>query len=163
GKIDADAITEHVIEGIALRDIDARLADHHAELDFPIDTLCLARHHEIVGGPAQRAGGFQKERRLLWQRQADFLGMIVIIEPDADDLADAAQWRTELGILRRFRQRFYRHRGDSFNVGKAWRARLQHRKAARQIEDFAIENETRLLAGCRTVTDKLHGLYNNRG
>src|SRR5262249_62029669 len=75
GEIDADAIAEHVIERVALRDVDARLADHHAELDFPIDALCLARHHEVVGGPAKGAGGFQKECRLLRQRQADFLRM----------------------------------------------------------------------------------------
>ena len=30
GEIDADAIAEHVVERLALGDIDARLADHHA-------------------------------------------------------------------------------------------------------------------------------------
>ena len=39
GEIDADAVTEHVVERVALRDIDARLADHDRQFDFPVDAL----------------------------------------------------------------------------------------------------------------------------
>ena len=61
------------------------------------------------------------------------------------------------------RQRLRRHRGDGLDVVKRRRARIERRKTARQVEDLAVQNQAGLLAGCRTVTDKFHGLYNIRG
>ena len=163
GKIDADAIAEHVVERLTLGDIDTRLADHHAELDLPVDALRLARHDEIVGGSAQRAGRLQEKRRLFRQRQASFLSMITVVQADADDLSDTSQGRAQNGILRRFRQRLCWYRGNRFDIGKRRRAGIERRKTAGQVEDLAVQNETGLLAGCRTITDELHGLYNIRG
>src|SRR5262245_31709471 len=163
GEINADAITKHMVQGIALTDVGAGFSDHHRKLDLPVDTLCLARHDKIVGGPASRAGRLQEKRRLFRQQQARFFGVFGIVQADADDLAGASQRRTENGALRCFRQNLRRYRSDGFDIVEGRRARIERRKAARQIEDLSVQYETGLLAGCRTITDKLHGLYNIRG
>ena len=56
-----------------------------------------------------------------------------------------------------FAQRLCRHRGDCLDVVKRRRARIERGKAARQIENLAIQNEAGLFAGCGAVTDELHG------
>src|SRR5581483_12196490 len=80
GKINADAIAEHVIERVALGNIDAGPADHHAQLDLPVDAFCLARHDQIVRRAAQRAARLEKQRRLFRQWQAGFLGVVAVVE-----------------------------------------------------------------------------------
>ena len=49
------------------------------------------------------------------------------------------------------------------DIVKRRRARIERGKTAGQVEDLAVQNQTRLLAGCRAITDKLHGLYNIQG
>src|SRR5262249_39955392 len=82
GEVDADAIAKHVIERLPLRDVHASPANHDSKLDLPVDAPGLARHHEIVGGTAERAGCFQEQRRLLRQRQPGFLRVIAIVQAD---------------------------------------------------------------------------------
>src|SRR4029078_725344 len=163
GEVDADAIAEHVIEHLAFRDVDARFADDDSQLDFPVDAFGLARHDEIVGRPAQRAGRLQEQSRLFRQRQPVFSGVVAVVQPDADDLADAAQRRAEYNPLLYFDERLCRHRGYGLYVVQRRRARIERLKAARQVEAFAIQKEAGLLAGCGAVTDELHALYNIRG
>src|SRR4029078_12421559 len=99
GEVDADAISEHVIERLAFRDVDARLADDDSQFDFPVDAPGLARHDEIVGRGAQRAGRFEEQSRLLRPRQAGFFRVIAVVQADADDFTDAAQRRAEYRAL----------------------------------------------------------------
>src|SRR6185295_3552958 len=144
GEIDADAVAEHVVERLALRDVDARPA-------------------EIVGRAAQCAGRFQEQSRLLRQRQAGFFRVIAVVQANADDFTDAAQRRTEYRALLYFDESLCRHGGNGFDVVQGRRARIERGKTARQVEDFTIQNEAGLLAGRGSVTDKLHALYNIRG
>src|SRR4029078_12564395 len=105
GEVDADAIAEHVVERLAFRDVDARFADDDSQLDFPVDAFGLARHHEIVGRPAQRAGRLQEQSRLFRRRQPGFLRVGAGGQADRDGSADAAQRRAEYNTLLYFAER----------------------------------------------------------
>ena len=82
---------------------------------------------------------------------------------DGSYRALTAQRRAECRTLLYLGERLCRDGGNCLDVVQRRRARIERLKAARQVEDFAIQNEARLLAGCGAVTDELHGLYNIRG
>src|SRR5256885_7046837 len=57
---------------------------------FPYTTLFRSQHDLIIGA-VERRGRFHEEDRLLRDRRAGLLGMVGVVEADADDLRDLGQ------------------------------------------------------------------------
>src|SRR5262249_11029119 len=81
-------ISQDVAVGIAFRDIEARLADHHRQLALVIDRIASqsARQHDRVSRILERTEILHEHDRMVGNRLLTFLGMLTIVEPDAKDV-----------------------------------------------------------------------------
>ena len=60
-----------------------------AELDLPVGPLAAARDQHLVVRADHGVGGLQEQDRLARQLGAGLGGVVGVVQPDADDLADA--------------------------------------------------------------------------
>src|SRR5207249_12264033 len=70
-------------------------SNHHRQLHLPVDLRAAARNDHVVVRAGQRARRLEENDRLPRDLHAAFGGMIAEIQPDADNLARAANRRTE--------------------------------------------------------------------
>ena len=82
------AVAGDVVERGCLLDIPGLGADHHAELDFPVEFGGIFRLDDVVVRAVDAGRGLHEHDRLRWNRQPGFLGVVGVVEPDGDELAD---------------------------------------------------------------------------
>src|SRR5690606_5601353 len=88
GDVVDHAIAGNMVHGVGFLDIAGLLADDDAQLDFPVRLDGIPGNDDIVIGADNGAGGFHKDDRLFGDLGAGFGGMVGIVQPDADELAD---------------------------------------------------------------------------
>src|SRR3989449_7105398 len=86
-----------VVEGLLLGDEARRTADHDAQLDLPVQLLRAARPEDGLAGVQDRVRPLGEDRRLLGDRVARLLGVVPVVEADADELPRIGDGRVEPG------------------------------------------------------------------
>ncbi len=69
--------------------------DDDGELDLPVRLAAAARHEHRVIGPDDGVGGLEEQDRLGGDLRPRLGGVVVVVQPDADDLADPAEGRAD--------------------------------------------------------------------
>jgi hypothetical protein len=100
-----DAVAGDVAQRRGLVDVLRLGPDHHPELDLPVELGRAPGLHYVVVGPADAGGGLEEHDRLGRNRKPRLLGMIGVVEPDRDELADADIRHAEARIAVHRRQR----------------------------------------------------------
>ncbi len=80
-------VAAHRVERVLFGDASDTLSDHHAELGFVVHPLRHAREDDCLSRSDQRVRPFREEKRRGRQLGALLLGVVAVIEADADDLA----------------------------------------------------------------------------
>ncbi len=78
------------VERLVLADITRMLADDDAEFDFPVELGRALRDHGVVVRPADAGRRLVEDDRLFRDLHAGFGGVIGIVQPDGDEIADMA-------------------------------------------------------------------------
>src|SRR5690606_17477462 len=151
------AVARDVVERIGLLDVFRPPADHHAELDLPVGLCRSARDLHVVVRAADRARRLEEQDRFGRHRHAALGRMVGIVQPDAHDLADRRDARTEplaggdLGQRAQVEPRELREalRGQLPEVDVA--------HLARQVADPAVGiDDARLLPTGGAMTKQFH-------
>ena len=100
------AVAEDEVQGGVLRDVLAAPADHHRELGLVVELVRDARAQRLAAVRQQRTRAAEEEPRVLGLLATAFLGMVVVVQAEADHLAGLGQQRRQ----RRGRQRQARRR-----------------------------------------------------
>src|SRR5262249_37146663 len=103
GYIVGEAIAGDHVERLVLGEIARALADDDAELDLPVELGGALRNDGVVVGPADAARDLVEGDRLFRDRHAGLGGVVRIVEPDGDEVADLADAGAEPRIA--FHQR----------------------------------------------------------
>src|SRR5262249_62171441 len=82
-----DRIAPDVVERLLLADEARGLADHDTELDFPVELIRAAWSQDRLARIQDRVRPLREDRRLLRDRLVGLLGVVAVVEPDADELA----------------------------------------------------------------------------
>jgi hypothetical protein len=85
------AIPGHVFQGFLEGDVPGPPADDHAQLHLPVGLARATGDHQVVIGPRDGAGGLEEDHRLRGDGRSGFLGVVTVVEADADELAHAAE------------------------------------------------------------------------
>src|SRR5450830_1026225 len=97
GHIVDHAVAGHVVHGFGLFDVAGRAPDDHAQLDLPIGLQRSARDAHIVVRPDHGRGPLVEHHGLAGHGHARFGGVIGVVQPDADELADAPHAGAQAG------------------------------------------------------------------
>src|SRR5256712_6344491 len=90
-----DRVPPHVVERLLSGDETRRAADDHAQLDLPVELLRAARPQDGLARVADRVRPLGEDRWLLGNRVARLLGVIPVVEADANELARIGDRRVE--------------------------------------------------------------------
>ena len=101
-----EAIAGDHVERIVFGQIARALADDDAELDFPVELGGIFRHHGVVVRAADARRRLVEDDRLLRDLHAGLGGVVGIIEPDGDEIADAADAGADARLALHQRQLF---------------------------------------------------------
>ena len=82
-----DDIAAYRLERVLLRDVLHRRADHDPELGLVVALRHDRRDHDRIAGADQRGRVLREEERRLGQLDSLLLGVVPVVETDADDLA----------------------------------------------------------------------------
>src|SRR5580692_4868715 len=99
-----EAIAGDDVERLVLGEIAGALANDDAELDFPVELGGILRNHGVVVRAADARRRLVENDRLLRDLHAGFGGVVGIIEPDGDEIADLADARPDARIAASQRQ-----------------------------------------------------------
>ena len=82
------AVARYVVECVLLTDVDAALADHNPQFHFPVEFGGAFRFDHGVIGAAHGAGPLVEHHGLNGHWRAGFVRVVLVVEADADELAD---------------------------------------------------------------------------
>src|SRR4029077_18822372 len=116
GDVVGEAIAGHHIERLVLAQVAGARADDDAELDFPVELCRIPRDDGVVVRAAQARRRLVEDDRLLRDRHAGLGGVVGIIQPDGDEIADFADARPDPRLTFHQRQFF---RIELFQLGEA--------------------------------------------
>ena len=99
-----DRIAEDVVEGPLPGDVARRAPDDDAELDLPVELLAAPRPEDRLARVEDRVAPLREHGRLRRHRHARLLGVVPVVEADADDLAGVGDRGVQAeGVERRLR------------------------------------------------------------
>src|SRR5271166_4069235 len=104
GYVIGETIPGNRIQRLVLRKITRPLADHDAELDFPVELARPLRNHGVVVRSADAGRSLVEYDRLLGNWHPRFRGVIRIIQSDRNEIADPADAGAQSRIARNKRQ-----------------------------------------------------------
>ncbi len=90
-----DRVTGHVVERALARHEAGGAADDDAELDFPVELLRSARPQDRLAGIEDGGVPLREDGWLLGNRLAGLLGVVAVVEADADELAGIGDGRMQ--------------------------------------------------------------------
>src|SRR5262249_18702548 len=118
----------------------------------------IFRDHGVVVGPADARGRLVEDDRLLRNRHAGLGGMIGIVEPDGDEVADAGDARADARLALHQWQLVDRRLADLGETLGRERFACQIRNHLGEIADAALGvDDSGLFAAVRAEADELHG------
>src|SRR5256885_17100643 len=82
------AVSGDVVERGCLLDIPGLRADDYTKLDLPVESGGIFRLDDVVVRAVDAGRGLHEHDRLRWNRQPGFLGVVGVVKPDGDELAD---------------------------------------------------------------------------
>ena len=91
GDVVRDDVAGDRLERVLLRDALHGRADHDAELGLVVALRHERRDHDRIAGPDQRGRELREEERRRRELGSLLLRVILVVEPDADDLARGAR------------------------------------------------------------------------
>src|SRR5215471_9270799 len=151
--LDLEYALRHVFRQVA-----RALADDDGELDLPVELARLLGNNRVVVGPADAGRHLVEDDRLFRDRRAGLGRVVGIVEPDGDEIADAANAGAEPRIAANERQLVDR---GLANLGEALgRQRFcgDIRHHFREVADAAFGvDDSGLLTAARAEADELHG------
>ena len=95
GVVEA-GVAKHRIERVCLRNEASPAPDDHRQLRFEIELVGHLGHFQRRTVRQQGGGAAQKDGRVVTDLVAAFLGMVHVVDPQADDLAWAGHTRQQL-------------------------------------------------------------------
>src|SRR5216684_8252331 len=95
GIVVVKSITGYEFAGLFSRNIAGLFSDNHSQFHFPVHFLRAPGNHERIIWPHQRGCSFEEQHWLGRKLHAVFGRVIAIIESDTDDLARAADGRSQ--------------------------------------------------------------------
>lgn len=93
-----ERVAGNVIESVGLADVAGSFSDDDGEFDFPIGFDGPSGDDERIVRACERGGGFEEEDGFLGDLCSGLLGVVGVVQPDADDFAGANDTRSETGV-----------------------------------------------------------------
>src|SRR6266567_2182735 len=158
GNVVGETIAGDHVERVLFAQIARTTADDDAELDFPVELGRILRDHGVVIRAADARRRFVEDDRFFRDRHAGFGGMVGVVQPDGDEIANLADAGPDARIAAHERQLF------RLELAQFVEARWRERGAGNVGNDFGkiadaafgIEHAGLFASWC-AVTDELHG------
>jgi hypothetical protein len=99
-----EAIAGYVIVGILFTNILCAFANDYGQLHFPVGLGGISRYVNGIKRATEGAAGLHKEDRDLWNRHFGLLGMLSVVESNAQDLGRSSDGRAKAASRWDFRQ-----------------------------------------------------------
>ena len=93
-------VPREVVKGVGFFGVTGFLANDEGQFDFPIRFVPVAGKDQVVVGAAKGRGGFEEDDRLFGNLHTRLLGVVHVVQSDADDLARPGNGRTIALTLR---------------------------------------------------------------
>ena len=157
GDVVDQAVAGNVVEGVVFLDVARARADDDSQLDLPVALHRTPGQHHVVVRPADRGGRLHEQDRLVRNGLAGLLGMIGVVEPDAEQLADTAHRAAEPRFRLDRGQRCGIDRRDSRQALRREHRAVDVDDVPRQIAHSTAGIQDAGLLGARlAVPDQLH-------
>src|SRR6266511_1715910 len=158
GHVVRQAIAGDHVQRLLLGEVARAPADDDGELDFPVELARLLGDDRIVVRPADAGRHLVEDDRLFGNSGARFGRMVGIVEPDGDEVGDAADAGAEPRLAGDERQLLDRRLADLGEPCGRERLPGNVRHHFRQVADasFGID-DSRLFAAAWAEADELHG------
>src|SRR3981081_4583878 len=153
-----EAVSGDHVQRLLLRQVARALTDDDAEFDFPVELGRALRNDRVVVRPADAGAYLVEDDRLLRNRHAGLGGVVGIIEPDGDQVADPADAGGEARIAANQRQLLDCRLADFREALGRQRVPGDIGHHLGEIADtpFGVD-DSRLFAAVRAEADELHG------
>ena len=84
-----------MIERVGFLDVTGGFANYKGQLHFPVGLFAVTGNHHIIIRADDGTGGLKENDRLRGQLHAAFLGMFLVVEPNANELAGPGRGRSQ--------------------------------------------------------------------
>ena len=144
-------------ERLILAHIACAGADHDRELDLPVRLHRAFRDHDVVVRSDDAVGRLGEQHRLLGNRHAQFGGVVGIIEPDGDEIANPPQARPDSGRAPHRRQGFRLELGQTRERARSERVGVDVLDDLAEVPELTgLVDERRLLLARPAISREFH-------